>query len=152
MSLSTLGTGEAVQIGLVVPNIEAAVQAWSALLGVLPPDITLTDPVDLAETEYYGSPTPARAKLAFFPLGQVMLELIEPLGAPSTWQEQLDAHGPSLHHIAFEVQGMGERLEELEGHGLGLIQRGDFEGGKYAYLDGFQRFGAILELLEFDEK
>jgi catechol 2,3-dioxygenase-like lactoylglutathione lyase family enzyme len=152
MSLSPLGTGEAVQIGLVVPNIEAAVQAWSALLGVQPPDITLTDPVDLAETEYYGSPTPARAKLAFFPLGQVMLELIEPLGAPSTWQEQLDAHGPSLHHSAFEVQGMGERLKELESHGLSLVQRGEFTGGRYAYLDGVGRFGGILELLEFDNR
>ncbi len=44
------------------------------------------------------------------PLGQVTVELIEPLGGPSTWQEHLDAHGASVHHIAFEVQGMKDTL------------------------------------------
>jgi catechol 2,3-dioxygenase-like lactoylglutathione lyase family enzyme len=142
--------GTAMQIGLVVGDIEKAVRAWSDLLGVPAPEITITDPVELAETEYRGKPTPARAKLAFFSLGQVDLELIEPVGAPSTWQEQLDAHGPSLHHIAFEVKGMGERISELAGHGLNLVQRGEFTGGRYAYLDGVERFGGLLELLEFD--
>jgi methylmalonyl-CoA/ethylmalonyl-CoA epimerase len=150
MSISQLGTGRAIQIGLVVRDIEAAVRAWSELLAAPTPEIILTDPVELAETEYRGQTTPARAKLAFFPLGQIELELIEPVGAPSTWQEQLDTHGPSLHHIAFEIKGMGERIEELAGHGLNLVQRGEFSGGRYAYLDGGERFGGILELLEFD--
>jgi hypothetical protein len=150
MSPSPLGAGTAVQIGLVVGDIEAAVRAWSQLLAVPPPEIILTDPVELARTEYRGQPTPARARLAFFPLGQVRLELIEPLGEPSTWREQLQAHGPSLHHIAFEVEGMAGRLAALSGHGLDLIQRGEYEGGRYAYLDGLERFGAVLELLEND--
>ena len=123
---------------------------YTAGLNVPTPNITVTDPVELAQTEYQGRPTPSRAKLAFFPLGQVTLELIEPLGAHSTWQEQLDAHGPSLHHIAFEVQGMAERLKDLASHGLSLVQRGEFSGGRYAYLDGLERFGAILELLEME--
>jgi hypothetical protein len=151
MSQSPLGTGTAMQIGLVVRNIEEAVQAWSNLLGVPVPEITITDPIELAKTEYHGSPTTARAKLVFFSLGQIELELIEPLSEPSTWQEQLDAHGQSLHHIAFEIQGMGDRLEELANHGLTLIQRGEFTGGRYAYLDGVERFGGILELLEFEK-
>lgn len=151
MSLSPLGTGAAIQIGLVVPDIEAAVEAWSGLLNLPRPHVIVTDPVEIAKTEYQGRLTPARAKLAFFSLGQIELELIEPLGAPSTWQEQLDAHGPSLHHVAFEVQRMAERLEELAGHGLSLVQRGEFTGGCYAYLEGLESFGAILELLEFEE-
>jgi hypothetical protein len=135
---------------LVVPNIEAAVQAWSVLLGVAAPEITITDPLELARTEYHGNLTPARAKLAFFSLGQIDLELIEPVEAPSTWQEQLETHGPSLHHIAFEIQEMAKRLVELQGHGLSLVQHGEFSGGRYAYLDGIARFGGILELLEFE--
>lgn len=141
---------KAVQIGLVVPDIEEAARAWSRLLGVSMPEIILTDPLELAHTEYQGDPSPARAKLAFLPLGQVTLELIEPVGGPSTWRDQLSVHGPSLHHLAFEVKGMADQLSMLAEHGLSLLQRGDYPGGRYAYVDGTQRFGAVLELLEND--
>ena len=80
MTASPLGNNTVTQIGLVVHNIEDAVQAWSHLLGVAPPEIIVTDAVEVAHTEYHGQPTPARAKLAFFQLGQVALELIEPIG------------------------------------------------------------------------
>jgi hypothetical protein len=145
-----LGNNQVMQIGVVVPDIEDAVQAWSLLLGVTPPNIIVTDTVDLAHTEYQGQSTPARAKLAFFPLGQVALELIEPIGEPSTWRDQLLAHGPSLHHIAFEIKGMARQLAALAEHGLPLVQQGDYQGGRYAYVDGQQRFGAVVELLEND--
>jgi methylmalonyl-CoA/ethylmalonyl-CoA epimerase len=138
------------QVGLVVGNIDDAVRAWSLLLGVTPPTIITTDTVDVAHTRYQGKPTPARAKLAFFNLGQVTLELIQPLGEPSTWNDQLSAHGPSLHHIAFEIKGMKQQLQELANHGLPLVQQGEYTGGRYAYLDGQKKFGAVIELLEND--
>ena len=148
MTSNALGTNKAMQIGMIVQNIEETVDAWSRLLGVPRPDIMVTDPVDVAHTEYQGQPTPARAKLAFFDMGQITLELIEPIGEPSTWKDQLDAHGQSLHHIAFGVKGMAERLSALAELGLPLIQRGDYTGGRYAYLDGQKQYGAIIELLE----
>lgn len=151
MTSIPLGANTVTQIGLVVHDIEAAVQAWSLLLGVPRPTISVTEAVELAHTEYQGQPTPARAKLAFFQMGQVTLELMEPLGEPSTWQDHLTAHGQSLHHIAFEVKGMADRLTVLAEHGLPLLQRGDYEGGRYAYLDGQRRYGAIVELLENDQ-
>jgi methylmalonyl-CoA/ethylmalonyl-CoA epimerase len=150
MTTSPLGTSTVTQIGLVVSNIKETVQAWSALLGVPAPEIQVTDTVDVAHTEYRQQSTPARAKLAFFHLGQVDLELIEPIGEPSTWRDQLEAHGSSLHHIAFHVKGMPDQLEALAAHGLPLLQRGDYTGGRYAYLDGTERYGLILELLEND--
>lgn len=148
MASNALGTDKAIQIGLIVHNIDEVVEAWSRLLGVPRPDIIVTDPVDVAHTEYQGRPTPARARLAFFEMGQVTLELIEPIDGPSTWKDQLDTHGQSLHHIAFGIKGMSERLLELAALGLPLIQRGDYTGGRYAYLDGQKQYGAIIELLE----
>jgi hypothetical protein len=72
-------------------------------------------------------------------------------GGPSTWRDHLERrHGDSLHHIAFRIQGMGEKVAWLEGHGIQLIQKGEYTGGRYAYLDGAGRLGAILELLEND--
>ena len=138
------------QVGLVVADIEPAARAWAALLGVPAPNIITTDSVELAHTEHHGQRTPARAKLAFFHLGQVDLELIQPLGEPSTWNDQLAAHGASLHHIAFGVQGMPQVLAQLAAAGLPLAQRGDYTGGRYAYVEGGPRLGAVIELLEND--
>lgn len=147
---STPLSNNVVQIGVVVSNIEEATQAWARLLGVAPPEITLTDPVELAHTRYQNQSSPARAKMAFFQLGQVALELIEPVGEPSTWHDQLIAHGPSLHHIAFEVKGMADQLATLVEQGMPVLQQGDYPGGRYAYLDGTRRLGTVVELLEND--
>ncbi len=150
MPNTPLGNAIVTQIAIAVKDIDAAAEAWATLLGVERPNIIITDTVDVAHTEYQGAPTSARAKLAFFPLGQVTLELIEPIDSPSTWNDQLVGHGPSLHHIAFQVKGMQERVDELAGHGLRLVQRGDYTGGRYAYVDGQDKFGAVIELLEND--
>ena len=150
MSKSTLGTTTVTQVAIVTSDIEAKARAWAALLGVPVPDIRETGPEAETQIRYEGQPTPARARLAFFKLGQVSLELIEPIGRPSTWGDQLDRHGDSLHHIAFNVEGMGETLVMLAEKGIRLVQRGEFKGGRYAYVDGVAELGATLELLEHD--
>jgi catechol 2,3-dioxygenase-like lactoylglutathione lyase family enzyme len=150
MPEQALGTERVTQVGMIVRNIEATARAWSEILGQPMPEIHLTDPVELTQAEYKGQPTSARAKLAFFHLGQVDLELIEPVGGPSTWTDQLEQHGDSLHHIAFEVNGMPQRVAYLDSLGLPVVQRGEYSGGRYAYVDSGTQLGCILELLEND--
>lgn len=145
-----LGTTTIMQVGLVVSAIEEKARAWADVFGLPMPEIITTDPVNIAQTEYKGHASEARAKLAFFDLGQVALELIEPIGGPSTWKDQLDEHGDSIHHIAFVIDGMKERLTYLDSKGIALIQRGEYTGGRYAYVDGISQLGLILELLEND--
>jgi 4-hydroxyphenylpyruvate dioxygenase-like putative hemolysin len=150
MTSNSLGDNKVIQIGLVVEDIDYAVKAWSRLLRVDPPSIIITDTVDIAHTKYQDQPTSAQARLAFFNLGQVDLELIQPLGEPSTWNDQLIVHGSSLHHIAFEIKGMEEHIQGLQKHGMRLVQCGNYHGGRYAYVDGQNRFGTVIELLEND--
>lgn len=150
MTEQTLGTTTITQVGIIVRDIEARARAWAEVLGLPVPEIMITGAYERAQTEYNGNPSHAQAKLAFFHLGQVDLELIEPVGRPSTWQDQLDEHGDSLHHIAFEIKGMPEKVAYLEAKGLPLVQRGEYPGGRYAYIDGNEQLGAILELLEND--
>ena len=150
MAEPALGTTTIKQIGMIVRDIEAKARAWSEILGLPMPEIKITDTYERAQTEYRGNRSNARAKLAFFHLGQVDLELIEPIGEPSTWKDQLDEHGDSLHHIAFRIKGMAEKVAYLDAEGLSLIQRGEYTGGRYAYFDGGAQLGAILELLEND--
>ena len=146
-----LGTDKIVQVGIVVADVEAAARAWSQLLGLPMPEIRITDDYDLAQTEYEGAPTFAQARMAFLNVGQLDIELLEPIGAPSTWNDQLAQHGTSLHHLAFDIAGMAEKRAYLDGEGIRLIQRGEFVGGRYAYFDTQARLGAVLELLERGE-
>jgi methylmalonyl-CoA/ethylmalonyl-CoA epimerase len=146
----TDGEPNVVQIGLIVRDIEATARAYAALLGVDVPAWSLTGPLEEAHTRYRGEPTAARAKLAFFRLGNLQIELIEPVGGPSTWREFLDTHGEGVHHIAFTVEGMQEQVAGLEAHGMPLAQRGDYTGGRYAYIDSSEQLKVILELLEND--
>jgi 4-hydroxyphenylpyruvate dioxygenase-like putative hemolysin len=81
-------------------------------------------------------------------MGQVTIELIEPVGGPSTWQEFLDKHGEGVHHLAFMVKGTDQVVAVLEGQGIPMVQQGDYTGGRYTYLDGESKLGVVLELLE----
>lgn len=136
------------QVGIVVKDIEAARKAYAELFDIPVPSYIVTDKVDIAHTEYKGAPTPARAKLAFIDLGQVQLELIEPIGGPSTWQEFLETRGEGVHHLAFQVKDMDEVIDGLEVKGHKLEQKGDYSGGRYAYINGGQKLKLVLELLE----
>src|SRR5919109_1518400 len=136
MTEPTLGNNIVTQIGIIVRDIEVKARAWSNILGLPMPDIIITDTLDKTRAEYNGKPTTARAKLAFFHMGQLDVELIEPIGEPSTWRDQLDQHGDSLHHIAFKIKGMQDKVEYLASQGVPLVQRWEYTGGRYAYLDG----------------
>lgn len=147
-SLNIFGGGRVTQIGVVVQDIEQASQAYAEFLGMDKPQWFLTDAVDKAHTVFKGESTEARAKLAFFELDNITIELIEPVGGPSTWQEFLENKGEGIHHIAFEIKDMDKKINLLTEGGMFLLQKGDYEGGRYSYMDAGSKLGLILELLE----
>lgn len=147
-SQGILGSNVVTQVGIVVADIDSARQSLAKVLGLPVPDVMVTGHQEEAHTVYRGQPTGARAKLAFFQTGQCVIELIEPLEGPSTWREQLEKHGNSIHHVAFQVKGMDQIIEGLEAEGGETVQRGDYTGGRYGYVDATSQFGAVIELLE----
>ncbi len=148
MSEQGLGTNIVCQVGLIVRDIERSAEAYSRVFGMPKPPVIVTDEAKIARTMYRGEPTEARAKLAFFQMGQVSLELIEPIGGPSTWQEFLDEKGEGVHHIAFTIQGTDQVVAYLEGEGINVVQQGHYTGGMYTYVDSEPALGVVLELLE----
>lgn len=141
------GKGNVTQIGLVVKDIEKASEKWAAILGFSEiPHPIITDGFEKANTHFKGKPTEAQAKLAFFRLENITIELIEPIGKKSTWYEHLKKHGEGFHHIAFNVEGMEKNIVYLEKRGGKLVQKGDFTGGSYSYVD-MPDVGIIFELL-----
>ncbi len=151
MEKGILGTKIVTQIGFVVNDIEKTSQAFADFLGVEKPQWSLTDTIDKTHGEFNGQPCPARAKLAFFHVGETLdIELIEPDETPSVWRNVLNEKGEGVHHIAFVVNGMKEKILALEGNGMKLLQRGEYTGGRYAYIDCVDQLKTIVELLEND--
>ncbi len=146
-----LGTKFITQIGILVHDIEKTSRAYADFFGVEMPQWTITDLVDQAQTEYRGKRSEARAKLAFFDMGSLQLELIEPDNNKSTWRESLDKNGEGPHHIAFVVEGMKDKIAALERNQMPLLQRGEYTGGRYAYIDTLGELKVIIELLENDK-
>lgn len=148
---NTLGTDRVTQIGIVVRNIEKTRAEWSKLLDVEEPPIIVTAGFDQAQTFYQGAPSEATAKLCFFDMGQVAIELIEPDGTPSAWQDHLDKHGEGVQHIAVVVPSMTRALSSLHAGGISLEMKGEYTGGRYAYVSSAEKLGVMLELLENDD-
>ena len=151
MEKGILGTKIVTQIGFVVNDIEKTSQAFADFLGVEKPQWSLTDTIDKTHGEFNGQPCPARAKLAFFHVGETLdIELMGPDETPSVWRNVLNEKGEGVHHIAFVVNGMKEKILALEGNGMKLLQRGEYTGGRYAYIDCVDQLKTIVELLEND--
>lgn len=152
---SLLENHQAVHVGIVVEDLEAAVVAWSELLGIeKPPGIMVGEGHGDNPTHYRGEPSSAKVRLAFFNLENIQIELLSPLGEePNHWSEFLAKHGDGVHHLAFRVQGIGEvYLDQLAARGISLAQKGGWDGGEYVYLDTADSLGVTLELLESYEQ
>jgi len=148
---AVLGTDQVVQIGIIVKDIQVTAAKYAQFLGMEKPEISITGTLEEASTEFRGEPSEARAKLAFFHVGPSLdIELIQPDEKPSTWREYLDEHGEGVHHIAFFIKGMKEAIIKLEGQNINLVQKGEYTGGRYAYMDSSKDLKTILELLEND--
>lgn len=151
MEHNMLDTRIVTQIGFVVNDIEKTSQAFADFLCVEKPAWSLTDTIDKTQGQYNGKPCPARAKLAFFHVGDTLdIELIEPDDQPSVWRDVLNEKGEGVHHIAFVIKGMQEKILKLESNGMKLMQKGEYTGGRYAYIDCVDQLKTIVELLEND--
>jgi methylmalonyl-CoA/ethylmalonyl-CoA epimerase len=138
------------QVAFVTNDIEKTKEWCAKFFDMKSPETTVTRPRSETEAEYLGQPSDARAKLAFFKFGNTTLELIEPDSEPSCWREFLNRNGPGFHHFAFKVKGMKDKIVRFEKNGNPLLQKGEFTGGRYAYIDTEPQLGALIELLEID--
>jgi len=154
MDRNILETNVITQIGLLVNDIEATSQVYADFFGVDNPGWFWSDRFEIEKTEFRGIPTEARAKLSFFHMGSLQLELIEPDHHPSTWRESLDRNGEGFHHIAFIVEGMEEKISILQRNQIPILQQGENAQGDYAYayMDTFPQLKLLIELLEQEKK
>src|SRR5262249_37846986 len=90
-----------------------------------------------------------RVRVAVFRVQDVRLELPEPTDPPSTVAAFLEKRGEGLHHIAFTVAGIEERIAELKQAGLRMIDEVPRPGAHHmriAFVHPKSTFGVLTEL------
>jgi methylmalonyl-CoA/ethylmalonyl-CoA epimerase len=92
-----------------------------------------------------------KARVAFFRVNDIWLELLEPTDPASTIQNFLDKRGEGLHHLAFTVDDIRSRIAELKQSGLRMIDEAPRPGAHHmqiAFIHPKSTFGVLTELCE----
>jgi methylmalonyl-CoA/ethylmalonyl-CoA epimerase len=90
-----------------------------------------------------------KVRTAFFDVGGVHLELLEPTSPESPIAKFLADRGEGIHHIAFRTDDITGQLAQAAGAGVRLIHEKPFEGaaGKLvAFLHPKSTHGVLTEL------
>lgn len=145
-----IGSDWVCQVGIIVSDIEKTSRRLVEVLGLSPPAFQTTPGYAQVETTYKGQPSEATAKLAFFSVGQLQIELIEPDEKPSVWRDFLDQKGEGAQHIAIRVADTKRATDHFAKYGIGVAQQGLYgdRSGMYTYMDSQDQLGTTIELLE----
>ncbi|MDD4334349.1 MAG: methylmalonyl-CoA epimerase [Desulfotomaculaceae bacterium] len=94
-----------------------------------------------------------KVKVAFFPVGDSEVELLESTAPDGPIAKYIDKNGAGIQHIAFRVDNIEKALAELKEKGVRLIDekpRYGAGGAKIAFLHPKSTFGVLIELCERD--
>jgi methylmalonyl-CoA/ethylmalonyl-CoA epimerase len=139
----------AVQIGIVVPDLERATTMLTALFGIGPFRFVEWPDRPDATFSFRGKEEAIRIRQAFVQVGNLELELIQPIeGERNAYRQFLDEKGGGIHHLLFEVPDIEPVLEEMKQGGVQVLQAGTGirPGTRWALLDTEKLIGFLLEL------
>lgn len=148
MNHGTIASGPVTQIAWVTADIEATEKFLSVGFGAgnwtrmndihfSPQDCTLR-----------GEPADFTIHVSIVYVGDLQLEVIQPVRGASIYAEFLEKNGPGLHHVCFDVEDMDAALAAVAELGLTVHQAGSMMGGAmdFAYVDGTSAGAPYIEL------
>ena len=123
-------------LGVAVADLDEAVATYERLLG--------------AELEHRELVPDQGVEAASLRVGQGRVELLASLGEETPVGKFLAKRGPGMHHVAYEVEDVGEALGELSAQGAELIdeqpRRGMF-GLEVAFVHPDSMHGVLAEIV-----
>lgn len=89
-----------------------------------------------------------KVRTAFFTVGDIHIELLEPTSDDSPIAVFLEKKGEGFHHIAYRTDDMDSQLATAREHGCELIHKTPVEGAggkQVAFLHPKSTFGVLIE-------
>ena len=123
-------------IGIAVHSIEEALRVYEGALG-----LELTEVKEVPEQA---------VRIAFLPVGESEIELVEPMTTDSGIAKFLEKRGEGVHHICLEVDDIEAALQDLAAMGGRLMDKRPRQGalGRVAFLHPRSAHGVLIELIE----
>ncbi|KSU63568.1 methylmalonyl-CoA epimerase [[Bacillus] enclensis] len=124
-------------IGIAVSSIEHVLPFYEQTLGL-----------KLLKMEEVAS---QGVKVAFIDGGNIKLELLEPLHKESPVAKFIEKRGEGIHHVAFGVQDIKDRLAELKEKGVKMINESPKQGAggaMVAFMHPKSSHGVLYELCD----
>ncbi len=124
-------------VAVLVPDLDQALIFWQDQLGLS---------LDHVETV-----SSMAVKIAFLPLGESEIELVQPTTEDSGLAKYLAKRGPGLHHICIETDDIKGKLAKLEEKGVRLIDEEPVlmdDGRQLAFIHPKSTGGVLVELYE----
>jgi methylmalonyl-CoA/ethylmalonyl-CoA epimerase len=123
-------------VAVVVEDIESSLVFWEDALGMK------VAKVEVVPTQ--------KAKVAFLPVGNNKIELVQPTDPESGIGKFLKEKGGGMHHLCLEVDEIEGMLEHLKSKGVRLINESplEMEGRKIAFIHPKSTGGVLVELYE----
>lgn len=135
------------QVGVVVRDMDKAMAYYSSL-GIGPFE-TLT--FSRFDRRVYGKPMGEEHKnlLRVAQMGQVELELIQPVSGDSVQKHFLEKRGEGINHLGFFVDDIEKEVAKLVRKGFKVINSVKYVGGGgVAYFDTDRIGGVCFELIQ----
>jgi methylmalonyl-CoA/ethylmalonyl-CoA epimerase len=138
-------------VGIVVASMDEAGRDAASRFGF--PGIVRRATLHFADALYRGRRISFAADFGYVELGNTSLELIQPIGSdPSPYRDVLDERGETMHHLAYVVPSIEQRLVTAReaGASASIVLDGQLPDGqgRFVYVEGLVH-GALVELLEF---
>ena len=130
-------TNKIAHIGIAVSNLADMLHLYHETLGL---------PLHGQETVVSD-----RVTVAFLPVGDTEIELLEPTDSESPVARFIEKRGEGVHHIAFEVENIEHALTRLKQQGYRLIDeqpRVGAGGVRVAFVHPKSAGGVLIELCE----
>ena len=126
-------------VAIVVQDIDAALKFWEQTFGL---ELNLVEEVPSQ-----------KSKVAFLPLGESEIELVQPTTTDSGLVNFLEKRGEGMHHICIEVEDIDATLAELKSKGVRLINDvpEELPGRKMAFVHPKAANGVLVELYQLTE-
>ncbi|WP_280537737.1 VOC family protein [Halopenitus sp. POP-27] len=132
------------QVALVVEDLEDAMERYRRILGIEPWEVYYIGPPEQEEATYYGEPTEAAFEIGYAYLGDLEIEIIEPLEGDSVHRDFLEEHGEGIHHLAcFAFDDVIDVVESFENAGIPVVQSGKWHDTHYIYFDTRDRLNGV---------
>ncbi len=127
-------------IAIAVKNLGASSRLFTTLLRV--DDIPVEEVAD------------QKVRVGFCRVGDVSIELTEPIDPISPVAKFIEKRGEGIHHLAFRVDDLEAELLRLKAEGFTLIDetpRRGAGGSRIAFLHPKSTNGVLIELIESHE-